>query len=114
MHEIGIVRQIRRTVEEFAAENSVSKISAVVVECGELSLIIPRYLQELYPVVTKDSILAGTELVIEEIPGMAQCSDCDEIFDVVDHKGYCPACGSFRKQVLTGQQFNIKEIRLPE
>ena len=48
MHEIGIVRQILRTVENFADENGVEDIREVVVDCGELSLVIPEYLEELY------------------------------------------------------------------
>ena len=113
MHEIGIVRQILRTVEQFAEENRVEQIRQVVVDCGELSLVIPKYLQELYPVVTKGSILEGTELVIHEIPGLAECEDCDEIFNVVEHKGYCPNCGSFDKSILSGREFQIREIVVP-
>ena len=36
MHEIGIVRQILRTVESFAEKNGVKDIREVVVDCGEL------------------------------------------------------------------------------
>ena len=114
MHEIGIVRQIRRTVEDFAAENGVREIREVVVDCGELSLVIPKYLQELYPVVTKGSIRQGTTLRINEIPGLAECDDCDEIFNVVEHKGYCPNCGSFDKTLLSGKECSIREIVVPE
>ena len=48
------------------------------------------------------------------IPGMAECDECDEIFNVVEHKGYCPACGSFEKTVLSGKDFGIREIHVPE
>ena len=113
MHEIGIVRQLVRTVTDFAAENGVSDIREVVVDCGELSLVIPEYLQELYPAVTKGSILENAELKICMVPGLAECEDCDEIFNVVEHKGYCPNCGSFDKTVLSGKDFTIREIVVP-
>ena len=114
MHEIGIVRQIVRTVTDFAQENGISEIAEVVVDCGELSLVIPKYLQDIYPVVTEGTMLEHTKLLINEIPGMAECDPCDEIFHVVEHKGYCPACGSFEKTVLSGQDFGIREIHVPE
>lgn len=114
MHEIGIVRQIVRTVTDFAAENDVKEIAEVVVDCGELSLVIPKYLRELYPPVTEGTILEHSKLVINEIPGMAECDDCDEIFNVVKNKGYCPVCGSFEKTILTGKNFGIREIHVPE
>ena len=113
MHEIGIVRQLVRTVSDFAAENQVSDIREVVVDCGELSLVIPEYLEELYPVVAKDSILADAKLTIHMVPGLAECEECDEIFNVIEHKGYCPNCGSFDKTVLSGKDFTIREIVVP-
>ena len=113
MHEIGIVRQLLRTVTNFAAEQDVRDIREVVVDCGELSLVIPEYLQEIYPVVVKGSILENAKLTVCMVPGMAECDDCDEIFNVVEHKGYCPNCGSFTKTVLSGKDFSIREILVP-
>ena len=114
MHEIGIVRQMLRTVSDFAAEHDVREICEVIVDCGELSLVIPEYVEELYPAVVKGSILEHATLTIHMIPGLAECDDCDEIFNVVEHKGYCPACGSFNKTVLSGREFSIREIVVPE
>ncbi len=113
MHEIGIVRQLVRTVSDFAAENGVSDIREVVVDCGELSLVIPEYLEELYPVVVKDSILKNAKLTVHMVPGLAECDDCDEIFNVIENKGFCPNCGSFGKTVLSGKEFMIREIVVP-
>ena len=113
MHEIGIVRQLVRTVTDFAAEHGVSEICEVVVDCGELSLVIPEYVQELYPPVVKGSLLEHAKLTVNTIPGLAECDECDEIFNVVEHKGFCPCCGSFNKTVLSGKDFSIREIRVP-
>ena len=114
MHEIGVVKQVVRTVESFAAENNVKKIDEVVLDIGELSLVIPKYVEEIYPVATEGTILEGTKLIMNVIPGMAECDDCDEIFNVIEHEGYCPNCGSFEKSILTGQDFTIKEIHVSE
>ena len=114
MHEIGIVRQLVRTVTEFAKQNGVGEICEVVVDCGELSLVIPEYVEELYPVAAKDSILENVKLTVNIVPGLAECDDCDEIFNVIEHKGYCPNCGSFNKTVLSGEKFTIREILGPE
>ena len=113
MHEIGIVRQLVRTVTDFAKENRVQDIREVVVDCGELSLVIPEYLEELYPVVVKDSILRNAKLTIHMIPGLAECEECDEVFNVIEHKGICPNCGSFEKTVLSGKDFSVREIVVP-
>ena len=114
MHEIGIVRQLVRTVTDFASQNGVTDIREVVVDCGELSLVIPEYVEELYPPVAKGSILEHAKLTIRIVPGMAECDACDEIFNVIECKGYCPSCGSFEKTVLSGRDFTIREIIVPE
>lgn len=114
MHEIGVVRQVIRTVEDFAKENNITKVEEIVLDIGELSLVIPKYIEDIYAVTVQGSILEGAKLIMNVIPGMAECDECDEIFNVIEHEGYCPNCGSFEKQILTGKDFTIKEIHIPE
>ena len=114
MHEIGIVKSMCKTVLDYARENNVTHVGEIVCEIGELSLVIPEYVEELYPTVVAGTELADTKLIIQVIPGMAECDDCDEIFNVIENKGYCPNCGSFDKSVLSDLDFNIKEIHVPE
>lgn len=114
MHEVGVVRQVVRTVEDFAKENNITKVEEIVLDIGELSLIIPKYISDIYDITVKGTILEGAKLIMNVIPGMAECDECDEIFNVIEHEGYCPKCGSFEKAVLSGTDFTIKEIHIPE
>lgn len=114
MHEIGVVRSMVKTVTEFAEENDIKEVLEIVLDIGELSLVIPKYVQQLYPVVVEDTMLKDTKLVINIIPGMAECDECNELFNVIEQEGYCPNCGSFQKTVLSGQDFLIREIHIPE
>lgn len=114
MHEIGIVRSMCKTVLDYAKENNVQHISEIVCQIGELSLVIPQYVEELYPAVVAGTALENTKLILETVPGLAICNNCDEVFNVVANEGYCPNCGSFDKDVLSGRDFNIKEIHIPE
>lgn len=98
MHEIGVVRSMVKTV----------------LDIGELSLVIPKYVEDIYPVVVGDAWLKDTKLVINVIPGMAECDECNELFHVIEHEGYCPNCGSFEKTILSGKDFLIREIHIPE
>lgn len=114
MHEIGVVRQVIRTVEEFAKENDIKEVTGIVLDIGELSLVIPKYIDDIYKFTVKGTILENAELTMNVIPGMAECEECDEIFNVIEHEGYCPNCGSFEKEILSGRDFLIKEIHVPE
>lgn len=114
MHEIGVVRQVVHTVEEFAKENNVDKIVEIVLDIGEVSMIIPKYVEDVYPAVIKGTILEDAKLIINVVPGIVECEECDEIYNIVEHEGYCPNCGSFEKTVLSGDSFLIREIHVPE
>ena len=41
MHELGIVFYIIRDVKQVAQENSVTKVSKVVMNIGEVSTVVP-------------------------------------------------------------------------
>lgn len=45
---------------------------------------------------------------------MAECDECNELFHVIEHEGYCPNCGSFEKIILSDKDFLIREIHIPE
>lgn len=114
MHEIGVVRSMVKTVTAFAEANRITDIVEIVVDVGELSLVIPKYVEDIYPRVVEGTFLENTKLILHIVPGMAECDECNEVFNVIEHKGYCPNCGSFEKTILTGKDFLIREIHIPE
>ena len=112
MHEIRVVRSMVKTVTDFTGQNDIKEVAEIVLDIGELSLVIPKYVEDIYPVVVGDTWLKDTKLVINVIPGMTECDECNELFNVIEH--YCPNCGSFEKTILSGKDFLIREIHIPE
>jgi hydrogenase nickel incorporation protein HypA/HybF len=110
MHELGVVIEVIKTVEQFAAENGVTKIDTVVLQIGELSSIIPQYVHSVYPAAVDGTAMQDTKLKIEILPGNARCKDCGKVFNVREHNAQCPACGSKQMELLGGREFFIKEI----
>ena len=98
MHEIGVVRSMVKTV----------------LDIGELSLVIPKYVEDIYPVVVGDTWLKDTKLVINVIPGMTECDECNELFHVIEHEGYCPNCGSFEKPYFRARIFSSARYTYPK
>lgn len=110
MHELGVVIEVVETVEKFAADNQVEKIEALVLQIGELSSMIPQYIKAVFPAAADGTLLQDTELLIEVIPGNALCRECNKVFNVMAGKGACPLCGGRSMELLSGKEFNIKEI----
>ena len=69
MHELGVVIEVVKTVENFAMKNNVTKIDALVLQIGEFSSMIPKYIEECYPAAVDGTLLQETKLKIEITPG---------------------------------------------
>ncbi len=110
MHELGIVLQIVERIEEVAKENHLEEIQTLVLEIGELSSMIPRYVEACYPMAVEGTILEAAELVIEVLPGNGSCRACNAVYNLPAQKNTCPMCGCKEFTVLSGKEFNIKEI----
>jgi hydrogenase nickel incorporation protein HypA/HybF len=110
MHEVGVVMEVIKTVEKFAKNNAVTKIETLVLQIGELSSMVPRYIEACYPAAVDGTMLENTKLQIEVMPANAICKDCNRVYNVVEHKGECPQCGCKSLELLSGKEFMIKEI----
>ncbi|GLC31639.1 hydrogenase maturation nickel metallochaperone HypA [Clostridium omnivorum] len=110
MHEIGVMIEVVKMVENFARENRVTKIEKLVLQIGELSPMIPRYIEECYPAAVYGTSLEKTKLEIEILPGNGICKDCNKVFNLIENKNKCPHCGSRHWEILCGKEFMIKEI----
>lgn len=111
MHELGIVFHIISSVEQVAAENDLEKVSAVVLELGEVSGVVPDYLTDCWRwAAAKSELVSGSELKIETLPAVTHCGCCGRDYPTVAHGRTCPHCQSGDTWLLTGNEVNIKEI----
>ena len=113
MHELGIVFHIVKTVEQVAKENQASRVGKVVLQIGEVSTIIPSYLEDCWNwKCSKSPLMNGCKLKIETIPAVTFCEDCKETYSTVAHGKICPYCGSGYTYLLQGNEHEIKEIEV--
>jgi len=110
MHELGVVMEVVRTVEDFARENGVGRVASVVLQIGELSSMIPHYVEACYPAACDGTLLEGSELKIEILPANGRCRSCERIYNVPSNEGVCPFCGGRERDMLGGREFLVKEI----
>ncbi|MDR3363804.1 MAG: hydrogenase maturation nickel metallochaperone HypA [Clostridiales Family XIII bacterium] len=111
MHELGVVIEVVRQVEQFAGENALTgKIEALVLQIGELSSMVPAYIEAVYPAAIEGTILEQARLEIEVLPANARCRACGKAFNAKERKGVCPQCGGKELELLGGREFCIKEI----
>ncbi len=113
MHELGIIFYIIDDVKEVAIKNNVNHVNKVVLELGEVSGVVPFYLEDCWKWATnKEEILKGCELKIETIKAITYCEDCEKEYETVEHGKICPFCGSEHTYLKIGNEVNIKEIEV--
>lgn len=134
---MGVVIQIIKTANGFAAQNGVNKVRKLTLQIGEASAVMPKYVKMFYFDVIPDyPLLSDSELEIETVPVKAFCLDCGTEFqpqnecncddcrslrgedpitsgDYHDHtRPECPHCGSTSYKVIEGNTLYIKEMEV--
>lgn len=110
MHELGIVYEVIKVVDNFVIENQLTKVEKIVLEIGQLSQAIPRFIEECYPAAVSETPYEATILEIITIPAQGTCNACQETYNIVDHRKICPKCQASDFTLISGQEFSIKEI----
>ena len=113
MHELGIVFYIIRDVKQTAEEHQVAHVSAVVMNIGEVSTVVPDYLTDCWRwAADKEELLRGSQLKIHTIPAVTYCEDCGREYDTVPHGRNCPFCHGGNTYLIRGNEVEIKEIEV--
>ncbi len=110
MHELGVIAEVVKTVEDIVREQGLTEVEALVLQIGELSSIIPRYVEDCYPAVVDGTLLEKTRLEIEILPANGRCRCCGKVFHIKSAGGLCPDCHIEDWELLGGREFLIKEI----
>ena len=100
MHELGIVFHIAKKVESIAVENHVNHVAKVVLEIGEVSTVVPSYLEDCWK----------WKCTKSGIPAVTFCENCEKTYGTVEHGKTCPYCGSEHTYLVQGNEHTIKEI----
>lgn len=101
--------------------NNATKVSAVHVEVGEFTFLIPEQLAFNFEIASKNSILEGAELRVKTVKGRLLCNDCgfegeskvdpnipNEVAAFAPMK--CPKCGGSSTKITGGKDFVITSI----
>ncbi len=110
MHELGVISAMVKTIEEIIHEQGYTEVHKLVLEVGELSGIVPHYMDVCYPAAVYKTFMEHSVLELETIPGMVRCRECGREFNAVAQDFLCPSCGSQDMEILSGNDVMIKEI----
>lgn len=109
MHEISLVRDIFKTIEE-EFPDAVERVHKIYLTVGLLTNIQPVLMQNaLQAVQEAELVFRGVSLEVEVLPVLIKCSDCGEITEVRNYKFICK-CGKPGGKIIQGEELLIKKI----
>ena len=123
MHEVSIVSGLVTAILNELEKHNVVKVTEVVLTIGRLTNLGGEQMEFAFEVITRDTMLEGAVLKIEEEPIEVFCGTCSyegpvknaEFGD--DHRGVpilsCPKCGGGVK-VTKGQACCVKNVEIEE
>ena len=123
MHEFAFAMNIFKVAEATALKHNAKKITEVLLEIGELTLIVPELLQRSFDMATTGSMAEGAKLVIILTPGKIKCRECEKISDVTLNEEaqltglqlfQCSHCLSKNTEIIEGKKANVKNIKIQE
>jgi len=123
MHEFSFAYNIFKVAEATAIKYKAKKITEVLLEIGELTLIVPELLQRSFEMATHGSIAEGAKLTIKLTPGKVKCRDCskDTVVSITKEAQLtglqlfqCSHCGSNNTEIIEGKKANVKNIKISE
>jgi hydrogenase nickel incorporation protein HypA/HybF len=112
MHELAICRALIHEVEQVAQARNAQRVLSIVVRVGPLAGVEPKLLQNSFALACAGTLVCGAELVIEQTAVRVQCRECGAQTEAASNSLTCPSCGSWRAQVLEGEELLLARVEL--
>lgn len=110
MHELSLCNEMVHTLEDLMKKERLSRIQEITLEIGEVTGVLPRYMEECWGPASEGTRLEGAKLNIVYLPAKALCKKCGEEY-LTSESSKCPRCGSEEKELQNGFEFEITEIK---
>ena len=113
MHELGIVFNITKQIDEIAKQNKVNSVTSLTIEVGEVSTVVPEYFKDCFEWAKKKTeYLKDCKLNLVVISALSYCEDCKQTYETVKYGKICPHCKSEHTYLVSGSEVKMKQIEV--
>lgn len=116
MHELSIAHSIVEVATQaLAAQQEEQEVAAVHLELGLLSGVVKDALLFSYELACQGTALAGSKLLIEEVPVSIYCAPCDavQVLESVQRMR-CPVCDALSGDIRSGRELEVRALEFVE
>ena len=110
MHELGIAQQLIDTAITLMPPDA-GRVAALRVQVGALAGVSAEELRFGFEVMSQSTPCADAELILEMVPAIAHCAQCDGDYSVGNNDSLqCPTCSSSVMKVVQGKDLIITSL----
>jgi hydrogenase nickel incorporation protein HypA/HybF len=114
MHELSIAMGIVDAAMDEARQRGV-QVSAVHLRLGALSGVVKDALLFSYEVACQDTPLAGSRLIVEDVPVTIFCQRCHQTRVLESAQAFlCPECGTPTMDIRQGKELEVFALEVEE
>jgi hydrogenase nickel incorporation protein HypA/HybF len=115
MHELSIAMSIVELAEEEIERRGDVQITAVHLKLGALSGVVKESLLASYEMACEGTSLAGSRLVVEDVPVVVFCASCQAQHPVSSIQLFCCAeCGTPTSETVQGKEIEVVALEIEE
>lgn len=115
MHELSIAMCLLELAEEEAERRGAIRVEAIYLKLGALSGIEKQALLSAYQLATERTAFAGCRLIVEDIPVVGYCSNCESEQSIASTQLFrCPSCGNPVSEIVRGRELQVSALELSE
>jgi hydrogenase nickel incorporation protein HypA/HybF len=113
VHELSIAMSIVELAQEESKRLGAERVEAVHLRVGALAGIVKDSLLFSYEMAAQDTELAGSRLVIEDVPGVVHCARCNAERPIESAQSCCCAeCGTPALDVVSGRELQVTALEV--
>ncbi len=99
--------------EQQAEQSGAARVLAVNLRLGRLAGVSKDALLFSYQLACENTPLAGSRLVIEEVPGLIFCGKCEAQRPVRSPEWFrCPECDSLASEIVQGKELEVVSLEV--
>jgi len=115
MHELSIAMNLVEVAESAVKHHSIARVESVHLRLGVFSGVVQESLLFAYEFATAGTLLAGSRLIIEEVPLVIYCPQCQlerELDNIQSLE--CPVCGTASNEIRQGKEIEIAYLEVAD
>lgn len=114
MHELSIAMSIVELAQE-EAERRGAKVNAVHLRLGAMAGVMKDALLSSYEMACADTVLEGSQLVVEDVPVIVYCPACQAQRPLSSIQLFsCGECGAPTSEIVQGKELEVFALEIQE